>query len=306
MGNQVKTWTQGISDDWLTADGDYTTKLRGVLDGAQIESALNFLMVLDTPDGDDPCTPHVLIEGPSGQIGFIGQGDSIYCLESETEVSPQTGAALALGRINVADLSEPQVVTAPPPPVTPPRSTTPAQPKPEKQKPGPSRRQSKSRRLAGILGSAVGTALTGGVASGVEAGIGEALSGDDAPAASERSNRTTRAVGRVRKRLTWRQYVSFLFGGGFIVGGFVCVAGALSVADRGGSSDDIAFAAVLAAALILIGFVWIIASLRSAPRFDAQGNQVDASGNILMAVGMAHAMNMADDWGDDYGDAGMD
>ncbi len=307
MGNSVKTRTQGISDDWLSADGDYTTKLRGDLDETQIESALKYLAVLDTPDGDDLCAPHVLVESPSGQIGFIGQGDSVFCLESETEVSPQAGAAFAVGRIGLADLAEPDVITAPPPPATaPPPPSRRAKPKARKsgQQPAkPDPRDAKPSRVAGILGTAVGTALSGGVASGVEAGIGEAFSRDDA---SDKTGQPERAVGRVRKRLTWRQYVSFLFGGGFIVGGLVCVAGAISVADRGGSSEDIAFAAILAGAFTLIGVIWIFASLRAAPRFDQKGNRVDASGNVLLGIGMAHAMNMADDWSDDFSDGGFD
>jgi len=73
--------TQGISDDWSTADGDFSTRSRGVLKADDVLSAMLHLTPLDTPDGADPCPPQVIAQTRKGAISFVGQGGTIYCPE---------------------------------------------------------------------------------------------------------------------------------------------------------------------------------------------------------------------------------
>jgi len=74
MGASIDLETQGISDDWLTADGDFEAKSRGAVDKKQLLSGLSYLARLDEPDGDDVCPPHALTQGPAGSFSFVGQG----------------------------------------------------------------------------------------------------------------------------------------------------------------------------------------------------------------------------------------
>ena len=71
--------TQGISDDWTRSNGVYETIDRGKLNHEQVFSALHHASHLSEPDGDDPCPPHVLIEGPAVTFSFVGQQGSRYC-----------------------------------------------------------------------------------------------------------------------------------------------------------------------------------------------------------------------------------
>ena len=102
MGEKINVDTQGISDDWKKANGDYDTRSRGALDADQVLSAMLHLQPLDTPDGEDKCPPHVLTEGSAGQFSFVGQGGGIvYCIDIEQELSAIDAANLALGRITM-------------------------------------------------------------------------------------------------------------------------------------------------------------------------------------------------------------
>jgi len=115
MSGKINVDTQGISDDWMTANGDFDTRSRGTLDEDQVLSALLHLEPLNMPDGDDVCPPHVLIEGPAGRFSFIGQGGTLLCPDLEQEFSAANAADVALGRVTMA----------PPPPAAP--SSAPAQ-----------------------------------------------------------------------------------------------------------------------------------------------------------------------------------
>jgi len=107
MALTIEVETQGISDDWLRADGDFTVKPRGLLGADQVQSAMAHLAPLDTPDGGDVCAPQIVTRGDFGSFSFIGQGGSIYCPETETEMTARIAADMALGK----------AVTAPPPPL---------------------------------------------------------------------------------------------------------------------------------------------------------------------------------------------
>lgn len=113
MSELVKVETQGISDDWSTANGDFDTKSRGMLSADQVLSAMLHLAPLDTPLSDDPCPPHVLTARLSGQLSFVGQGGTIFCLETDQELTPHQASDLALGKTSAA-----------PPPPMPPTSKT--------------------------------------------------------------------------------------------------------------------------------------------------------------------------------------
>jgi len=112
MPNTIDVETQGISDDWSKANGEYETKSRGGLDKAQVLSAMVHLAPLDTPQSDDPCPPHVQTNGPGGSFSFVGQGGSIYCVETDQELTPQEATETAFGKRVMA-----------PPPLVAPRPT---------------------------------------------------------------------------------------------------------------------------------------------------------------------------------------
>jgi len=116
MDATIELDTQGISDDWARADDDFTTKSRGVLKADQTLSAMLHLAQLDTPQSQDPCPPHVLTRGPAGAFSFIGQGGTIYCPETDTELTASQACDMAFGKL----------ATAPPPPMpTPPKPSSP-------------------------------------------------------------------------------------------------------------------------------------------------------------------------------------
>jgi hypothetical protein len=102
MATIIEVETQGISDDWSKADGDHATKPRGELGHEQVLSAMLHLAPLDTPAGDDPCPPHVITRGPAGDFGFIGQGGSIFCPETDAELTAQAACDTAFGKRAVA------------------------------------------------------------------------------------------------------------------------------------------------------------------------------------------------------------
>jgi hypothetical protein len=114
MSLMIEVDTQGISDDWAQADGDFATKSRGMLKSDQLLSALLHLAPLDTPEGDDPCPPHIITRGGAGDFSFIGQGGTIFCPETDTDLTAQAACDVAFGKQHVA----------PPPPMPPKKTPT--------------------------------------------------------------------------------------------------------------------------------------------------------------------------------------
>ncbi len=95
----LEVHTQGISDDWLAATGEYDTKSRGALNREQLAAAMGHLARLETPTLDDPCPPHILTQSPSGPLSFIAQGDTIYCPETDQTLDAGQASALAFGKV---------------------------------------------------------------------------------------------------------------------------------------------------------------------------------------------------------------
>jgi hypothetical protein len=108
----IEVETQGISDNWAQAGGDFATKSRGMLKPDQLLSSFLHLAPLDTPEGDDPCPPHIITRGDAGDFSFIGQGGTIYCPETDTNLTAQAACDVAFGKQRVA-----------PPPPMPPKKT---------------------------------------------------------------------------------------------------------------------------------------------------------------------------------------
>ncbi len=131
MVNTLKVETQGVSDDWVTANGDFTTKLRGKLNEPQLLIAMLHLAPLDTPETDDPCPPHILVKSNAGIYSFIGQGGSIFCPEADQEMTPHQATDLAFGKISVAP---PPPMPATPQPSTPNAASLAASPTIQKRK----------------------------------------------------------------------------------------------------------------------------------------------------------------------------
>lgn len=102
MAITISVETQGISDDWSKANGDFDTKLRGMLEKDQVLSAMLHLASLDTPQSEDPCPPHILAEGKAGSFGFTGQGGTIYCVDTDQEMTPHQATDMAFGALAVA------------------------------------------------------------------------------------------------------------------------------------------------------------------------------------------------------------
>ncbi|GEM_PF-3289067 len=98
MATTIEVETQGISDDWSTADGDHVTKSRGELGREQVLSAMLHLAPLDTPAGNDACPPHVITRGPTGDFSFIGQGGAIFCPETDAELTAQAACDTVFGK----------------------------------------------------------------------------------------------------------------------------------------------------------------------------------------------------------------
>ncbi len=296
MSDKIKLHTQGVSDDWSVADGDRTSKLRGLLGEDQVLSALRHVAALDPPVGHDCVSPRAIVELADGPVSFTGRPGALFCDRAGADVTANDAAAYVFGHISLEDLKALSIAVAPPPPAGTAASTADGPAKP-----------SRLYKAAGVLGEIAGTAMSGGAMAGVETAgvaIAESVSGKRAP--EHEHGRERPAVGRVRRRFTWRQYVSFVLAGCFLAAGLVSAVGAISVAARGGASDDIAFAAVTSGLLMFIGLVWIYASIRQAPRMDEKGNWIDADGNVILGVGLAHIMNLQDHEPSDDGDYGGD
>jgi len=107
MAVTIEVETQGISDDWTRADGDFETKSRGLLEAEQVLSALLHLAPLDIPAGDDPCPPQIVTRGHAASFSFIGQGGSIFCPDTDTELTAKQACDMAFGK----------KAMAPPPPM---------------------------------------------------------------------------------------------------------------------------------------------------------------------------------------------
>jgi len=120
--NTIQVDTQGISDDWTTANGVFDPVSRGDLDMDQVLSAMQCLAPLDTPDTDDPCPPHVQTKGPAGNFSFVGQGGTIYCTDVDQFMTPRQAAKVAFGARSVAPPPPPKPHIRPSGgPVTPPQ-----------------------------------------------------------------------------------------------------------------------------------------------------------------------------------------
>ncbi len=109
MSEQITVETQGISDDWASANDDFEMKSRGLLQADQVLSAMLHLASLDTPDSKDPCAPHIMTGGKAGSFSFVGQGGTIFCPDTDQEITPRQALDLAFGKARVA----------PPPPMPP-------------------------------------------------------------------------------------------------------------------------------------------------------------------------------------------
>ena len=189
----VTVETQGISDNWSVADGDYDPISRGPLTHEQVTLALYHAAHLAEPVGDDPYPPHVQTDGPAGQVSFVGQQGSLFCPEADMALQHDVGADLAFGKVKVEQIAATQAtIGSPPPPISQPR-------------PG----SSKAAAAAGVLGMVAGAALGGGIAGGAD-GARLAATGAVAGAASDVDGPV-----RVKRRFTWRTWIGLILGGGF-------------------------------------------------------------------------------------------
>ena len=278
MTELLEVHTQGIADDWVSADGDFETKFRGALSRDQVLSALMHLEPLALPEGAE-CPPHVLVETRGGEVlSFVGQGGAIECLEAAADVTPEEGVALSFGELDLASFAEEQTAPAPPP-------------MPARRNPGPARRApprmekqqtSKGMKAAGILGAVAGAAMGGGFAGGAE-GASMAATGAVAGVASGQADPSD-----YRRKNTWRTYLAYLLAGLFLLGGLMGLVGIFSARD---TESKFAAGAMFA---VFGGIGWVI--IHAA---NKQRPYVDDDGNVMLGVGMAHMMN---DHGADDGD----
>jgi hypothetical protein len=101
MNGALQVSTQGISQDWSQANGDYDTIERGTIDAQELEGLLQrvqALQELDYSGDDDLCPPGVYIEGPAGQVALYMSEGKLYETESNVEVTPHEAVALAIGQ----------------------------------------------------------------------------------------------------------------------------------------------------------------------------------------------------------------
>lgn len=101
----VRIHTQGISDDYESATGDFDSLDRGDVTSAQLKEILDKVSKLSAPEGDDVCEPNinVNVEG-EGNLNFFGGSGVINCLESKQELmSPLEAHQIILGEVTVSE-----------------------------------------------------------------------------------------------------------------------------------------------------------------------------------------------------------
>ena len=101
MGEQINVSTQGISQDWSRADGEYGELERGMMEPEEFADLLQKLMLLEEPDysGDaDLCPPGVYAESAASQVSFYFSEGKLYEVESQAELTPQEALALIAGQ----------------------------------------------------------------------------------------------------------------------------------------------------------------------------------------------------------------
>jgi len=97
MAITISVETQGISKDWSTTTGNFEPISRGTLDQAELFQAMTRLALLDTPDTEDPCPPHLQTTGKPGDFSFVGQGGLIFCPGINREVTARQATDMAFG-----------------------------------------------------------------------------------------------------------------------------------------------------------------------------------------------------------------
>lgn len=147
MSQEIRVETQGISEDWTSANGDYDGIDRGTLTPEALTEVTTKLLASEDPDYEngDFCPPNVMVSGPSAGVSFSMNEHKLYfqAEEQETEfyanieVTPEEATRIVIGdsamleilagRIAEAKAAEearkaeaallgPQPVTAPPQP----------------------------------------------------------------------------------------------------------------------------------------------------------------------------------------------
>jgi len=306
MTATVKLSTQGISDDWTSANGAIDTMFRGALTRNEVMSALYHLSPLELPEGAE-CPPYVIVEGVDGSITFIGQGGAVECIEANADVTPDQGAALAFGEISIQSLTvasapPPPPMAAPPPPLPqteqkqknhtrPTASRDTRQPTPQptsaqnsgrpakqnsKQKIRP---QSKGMKAAGMLGGVLGAAMGGGLTGGSETATA-AATGVAAGISMEQDKSLPPGL---KQKNTWRQYVIYILASLFIAGAIVSVIGIFAAPDQEGKiAAGLGF-------LVSGGIAWGLLHMTRKQR-----PWIDNDGNIYTGLMMAQMLNIAD------------
>ncbi len=101
----IKIKTQGVSEDYETATGDFELLDRGEVTHSNLRDILDKLSRLSVPDGDDVCEPsiNVDVEG-EGNLNFYGDSGVIRCLDSQQEsMSSQEALQIILGEVTLAE-----------------------------------------------------------------------------------------------------------------------------------------------------------------------------------------------------------
>jgi hypothetical protein len=303
MTETVKLSTQGISDDWMSANGDFDTKFRGALKRDGVLSALVHLSPLELPEGAE-CPPHVLIETDEGPITFIGQGGAIECLDAKVDVEAEQGVALAFGEITMVSLAEAaakdEPATAPPPPaMAPPPPVAKSKPvkrpkdaRPVKPRPTASaapRQHSKAFKVAGVLGAVLGAAMGGGMVGGTDSAAVAATGIAPGAAVSENSQ----IPAGMRRKNTWRQWVLYVIAAPFLFFAVIALIGIFAAPNSDGKLG--AVVGFLGSGFIGLGIFY--AARKQRPWVDSDGNMLTG----VMMADMFAAADMSDDFSDDGG-----
>ena len=80
MSPQLEVGTQGISEDWTTANGDYDSIDRGTVAPETLTEFFEKVQQLEDPDYEDGdiCPPHVMVTGPTGETAFTASEHTLY------------------------------------------------------------------------------------------------------------------------------------------------------------------------------------------------------------------------------------